>query len=105
MLYQPNCTTEISTKLWGMSVLYLQYTRNMSSTMTNQDKKRPNSKVSNKDGLNMKYMQQFGRMGFVTIQNKMKQQLSKRSFKAVMVGVPKHHSNNNYYMYNPEKKE
>ena len=35
MLYQANFTTEMATKLWGMAVLYLQYTRNMSSSVTN----------------------------------------------------------------------
>ena len=104
MLYQANFTTEMATKLWGMAVLYLQYTRNMSSTMANEDKMSPNSKFNNEDDLNITNMQPFGRIGFVTIRNKMKRKLSKRSFKAIMVGIPKHHSNDNYYMYNPETK-
>ena len=33
MLYQVNFTAEMATKLWKMSVLYLQQKRNMSSTM------------------------------------------------------------------------
>ena len=37
MLYQANFTTKMATKLWGMAVLYLQYTRNVSSTMANED--------------------------------------------------------------------
>ena len=30
--------------------------------------------------------------------------LKNRSYKAIMVGIPKHHSNDNYYMYNVETK-
>ena len=102
MLYQANFTTEMATKLWGMAVLYLQYTRNMSSTMANEDKMSPNSKFNNEDDLNISNMQPFGRIGFVTIRNKTKKKLSKRSYKAILVGIPRHHSNNNYYMYNAE---
>ena len=51
MLYQANFTTEMASKLWGMTVLYLQYKRNMSSTMANEDKMSPNSKFNNKDDL------------------------------------------------------
>ena len=104
MLYQANFTTEMATKLWEMAVSYLQYTRNMSSTIANQDKMSPNSKFNNEDDLNILNMQQFIRNGFVTIRNRMKQKLSKRSFKVIMVGITRHHSNDNYYMYNPETK-
>ena len=62
----------MATKVWGMAILYLQYTRNMSSTMVNHDKTSPNSKFSNKDDLNISNMQQFGRIGFVNIRKKMK---------------------------------
>ena len=48
MLYQANFTTEMTTKLWGMAVLYLQYTRNMSSTIANEDKISPNSNLTTK---------------------------------------------------------
>ena len=47
-------------------------------------------------------MQPFGRIGFVTIRSKMKRKLSKRSYKAIMVGISKHHYRNSYYMYNTE---
>ena len=64
----------------------------------------PNSKFNNKDDLNISNMQPFGRIGFVTIRNRMKKQFTKRYFKAIMVGIPRHHSYGNYYMYNPETK-
>ena len=32
----------------------------------------------------------------------MKKKLDKQSYKAIMVVIPKHHSNDNYYMYNDE---
>ena len=53
MLYQANFTIETATKLWGMALLYLQYTRNILSTMANQDKISPNSKFNNEDDLNI----------------------------------------------------
>ena len=102
MLYQAKFMTEMTIKHWEMSVLYLQYTKNMSSTMANKDKMSLNSKLNNEDDLNISNIKQFGKIGFVTIQNKMKKKLSKRSFKAIM--VLKNHSNDNYYMYNPETK-
>ena len=37
MLYQANFTAEMATELWGMALLYLQQTRNMSITMANKD--------------------------------------------------------------------
>ena len=72
MLYQANFTTEMATKLCGMAILYLQYTRNMSSTMANQDKMSPNSKFNNQEDLNKSNIQPFGKIGFVTIRNKFK---------------------------------
>ena len=45
-------------------------------------------------------MQPFGRIGFVTIRSKMKRKISKRSYKAIMAGIPKRHSRNSYYMDN-----
>ena len=104
MLYQANFTTEIATKLWGMAVLNLQYTRRMSGTMANKDKMRSNSKFNNENDLNISNMQPFGRIGFVAIRNRMKKKLSKRNFRAIMVGIPRHHSNGNYYVYNSEMK-
>ena len=65
----------------------------------------PNWKCNNKDDLKISNMQSFGRIGFVTIRNRMKKNLSKTSFKAIMVGILRHHSNDNHYMYNPEIKQ
>ena len=102
ILYQANFTAEMATKLWGMALLYLQQTTNMSSTMANTDKLSPNTRFNNKDDLNIEKLQPFERIGFVTIRSRMKKKLDKQSYKAIMVGIPKHHSNNNYYMYNVE---
>ena len=76
----------------------------MTSTMANSDKLSPNTKFNNKDNIEIERMQTFGRIGFVTITSKMKRKLSKRSYKAIMVGIPKHHLRNSYYMYNTETK-
>ena len=44
------------------------------------------------------------RMRFTNTLNRMKKKLENQSYKAIMVGIPKHHSNDNYYMYNVETK-
>ena len=103
MLYQSNFTVEMATKLLEMAIFYLQYTRSMSSTMANQEMS-PNTKFNNKDDMNISNMQPFERIGFVTIRSQMKKKLAKRRFKAIMVGISRHHSYDNYYMYNPEMK-
>ena len=72
--------------------------------MANEDEMSPNSKLNNEDDLNISNMQSLG-IGFVTTRNKMKKKLSTKSFKAIMVDIPRHHSNKNYYMYNPETKQ
>ena len=41
----------MASKLWGMAVLYLQHTRNMTSTMANSDKPSPNTKFDNDDNI------------------------------------------------------
>ena len=87
-----------------MALLYLQQTRNMTSTMANKDKLSLDTRFNNEDNLNIERLQPFGRIGFVTTRSRMKKKLDKRSYKAIMVGIPKHHSNNNYYMYNVETK-
>ena len=77
MLYQANFTAEMATKLWGMVLLYLQQTRNMSSTMANKDKLIPNTRFNNDNNLNIERLQLFGRIGFVTIKSRMKKKLDK----------------------------
>ena len=47
MLYQASFTTEMATKLWGMALLYLQQTRNMTSTMANKIVRRRNTRFNN----------------------------------------------------------
>ena len=100
ILYQANFTAELATKLWGMALV----TRNMPSKMTNKDKLSPNTRFNNEDNLNIERLQPFGRIGFVTIRNKMKKKLDKRSYKAILVGIPKYHSIDNYCTYNAETK-
>ena len=76
MLYQANFTAEMATKLWGMALLYLQQTKNMTSTMANKDKLSPNTRFNNKDNLNIERLRPFGRIGFVTIRSRMKKKQS-----------------------------
>ena len=105
MLFQANFTTTMISSLWGMAVMYLETTRNMSSTTANENGKRSNSIFCNNDNLDVENIQPFGRMGFVTIRTKIKKKLAKRSFKAFMVGKPKHHSKGAFYMYNPKTRK
>ena len=77
----------------------------MSSTMANNDKLSPNTIFNNEDNLNIERLQPFERIDFVTIRSRMKKKLDKRSFKTIMVGISKHHSNDNYYLYTVETKE
>ena len=96
MLYQVNFTADMATKLWGMALLYIQQTKNKSSTMANKDKLSENTRFNNEDNLNIERLQLFGKVGFVTIRSRMKKKLDKRSYKAIMVGKPKHNSSDNY---------
>ena len=102
MLFQANFTPAMISSLWGMAVLYLERTKNMSSTSANEKNSSPNFLFDKNDDLDTDFLQPFGRMGFVTIRTKIKRKLAKRSFKAFMVGKPKHHGRDSYYMYNPK---
>ena len=105
MLFQANFTPSMVSALWGMAVLYLERTKNMSSTSANRGNKSPNQMFDIDENLDTDFIQPFGRMGFVTIRTKLKKKLAKRSFKAFMVGKPKHHSRDAYYMYNPKTRK
>lgn len=105
MLFQANFTPAMISSLWGMAVLYLERTKNMSSTSANEKDSSPNLLFDENNVLDTDYLQPFGRMGFVTIRTKMKRKLAKRSFKAFMVGKPNHHVRDSYYMYNPKTRK
>ena len=104
MLYQANFTEEMASKLWGMAVLYLHHTRNMTSTMANSGKLSPNTKFDNEDIIEIERMHPFCRMGLMTIGSQMKRKLSRRIYKASIFGIPKHYSRGCYYIYNIETK-
>ena len=88
--------------LWGIAVLYLEKTRNMSSTSANKKDLSPNQLYDKNEDLDTDYIQPFGRMGFVTIRTQIRRKLARRSFKAFMFGKPKNHTRDTYYMYNPK---
>ena len=67
----------------------------MSSTMANKARLQDST-------TNIERLQLFGRIGFLMIRSRMKNKLDEQIYKAIMVGIPKHHSNDNYYMYNVE---
>ena len=77
----------------------------MSSSSANEIGKSPNQLFDENDNLDTDFIQPFGRMGFVTIRTKIKKKRAKRRFKAFMVGKPKHHSKDAYYMYNPNTRK
>ena len=56
MLYQANFTEEMVRKSWGIAVLYLQHKRNMTSTMTNNDKLSSNTKFDNEVNIEIERM-------------------------------------------------
>ena len=105
MLFQANFTPAMVSSLWGMAVLYLERTKNMSSTSANERDSSPNYLFDENDDLDTDFIQPFGRMGFVTIRTKIKRKLAKRSFKAFMVGKPKNHARDSYYMYSPKTRK
>ena len=72
--------------------------------MANSDKMSPNTIFNNENNIEIERMQPFGRIGYVTVRNQMKRKLCKRSYKAIMVGILKHHSRDSYYMYNIKAK-
>ena len=74
----------------------------MSSTSANERDSSQNYLFDENDDLDTDFIQPFGRMGFVTIRTKIKRKLAKRSFKAFMVGKPKNHARDAYYMYDPK---
>ena len=96
MLYQANFTEEKVTKLWKTTKLYLQNTRNMVSILANNNKLSPNTKFDTEDNIKIERMQPFGRIGLMTIREKMKRKLAKRNYKAIMIGIPKHHFRDRY---------
>ena len=98
MIFQANFTTTMISSLWEMTVMYLEMTRNISSTTANENRKSPNSMFGNNDNLDVENIQPFGRMGFVIIRTKIKKKLAKQSFKVFMVGKPKHHSKDAFYI-------
>ena len=102
MFYQAKFTPAMIANLWGMAVLYLEKTRNMSSTSANEKDLSPNQLYDKNEDLDTDHIQPFGRMGFVTIRTKIRRKLAKRSFKAFMVRKPKNHARDAYYMYNPK---
>ena len=72
--------------------------------MANKNKLFPNTRFNNNDNMNIEILQPFGRIGFVTIRSRMKKKLDKRCSKAIMVGIPKYNSSDNYHMYNVKTK-
>ena len=102
MFYQAKFTPAMISNLWGMAVLYLEKTRNMSSTSANEKDLSPNQLYDRNEDLDTDYIQPLGRMGFVTIRTKIRRKLARRSFKAFMVGKPKNNARDAYYMYNPK---
>ena len=99
MLFQSNFTPSMISALWDMAVLYLERTKNVSSTSANENGKVQISYLMR----DTDFIQSFGRMGFVTIRTKIKKKLVKRE--RFMVEKPKHHSKDAYYMYNPNSKK
>ena len=80
ILFQANFTPAIISSLWRMTVMYLELTKNMSSTTANEGRKSPNSIFENNDDLDVEHIQPFGRMGLVAIRTRIKRKLAKCRF-------------------------
>ena len=61
-----------------------------------RDRLSPNTRFDNEGNLNKERLLPFRRIVFVTISSRMKEKLDKRNHKAIIVGIPKYHSSDNY---------
>ena len=88
----------------GITLLYLQHSRNMSSIMANNDKLRSNTKFNKKVNINISRMQPCGRMGFVLVKINSRKSYPNEAKRQSWLLYQNHHPSERYYMYNTKTK-
>ena len=102
-LYAANLTEEYRKKLWAEAVNCTEDVRNSMATSGNT--KSPNKLFFGKKPSFLKYLVEFGRIGYVTRRDtKIKGKLAERAIKCIMVGYARNHSGDVYRLYNPSTK-
>ena len=88
------------TKLWAEAVKYANDLHNISLNTTKDVP--PAEMLTGKKSKKLHMAMQFGRVGYVTIRQKIKAKWMERSFKAIHVGFADNHSDDTYKFYNPK---
>ena len=87
-------------KLWAESVKYANDLHNI--TLNTKNDVPPAEMLTGKKSKKLHMAMQFGRVGYVTIRQKIKAKWMERSFKAVHVGFAENHADDTYKFYNPK---
>ena len=101
MMIQSRLNKAICNKLWPMGIKMLERITNMSPNSQNPGRKTPNEYFPDEEEKLYKHLKEFGRIGFVTIRDKIKGKMKSRSKRCVMVGYAENHTDDTYIMYNP----
>jgi hypothetical protein len=88
-------------KLWAEAINAARDVANITSTSVNETSAYELLTGLKPDNI-YKYLQPFGRVGYVTDRTKIKGKLTERSSKCIYVGRAKNHAGDVYRMYNPE---
>ena len=105
MTKQAQLTKYAMNMLWPYAVKVLERIKNNSITSANENNKTPNDLFGTPDEKIIKYLVEFGRIGYVTIRTKIKSKLKPRSKRCVMVGYAENHSPDTYLMYDPRTRK
>ena len=87
-------------KLWAESVKYANDLHNI--TLNTKHDMPPSEMLTGKKSKKLHMAMQFGRVGYVTIRQKIKSKWMERSFTAVHVGFADNHADDTYKFYNPK---
>ena len=100
-MIQAGLTKSYINKLWPQAVRAQQRVSNITPNKNNKENACPDKLYYGKEPTLYPYLQQFGRVGFVTIRKKLQKKLVKKSMRCVMVGYAENHANDTYMMFNP----
>ena len=105
MMRQVGFTQGAKNMLWPYGVSVLEKIHNMSVTSANQEGKTPDE-LFGVNSPDIAYsLIEFGRIGYVTIRDKIRGKMKPRSHKCIMVGYADNHSSDTYMMYNPRTRQ
>ena len=101
-MYAANLNDDTRKKLWTEAV---RYTEDMRCSMaTSRNVTSSNELFFSRKSQFLQYMNDFGRVGYVTKREKILNKLEERAVKCIFVGYSTSHLGDMYRMYNPETK-